>query len=358
MKLSSQKVLGLLKRSLTPNRPYHAQWLLTRRCNYRCRSCSIWAEQPNSHEVSTEEVKSGLDVFRKLGVVEVVFSGGNPLLREDIGEIIDYASKFFVTTVYDNGSLAAKRIDALRNVDFVAISLDTLDKTKLDYIKGVPGAWDNAMNSIQTLRENGISVVISPTISQLNQYEIVDFTKHFIGQSLPVLYCLYSYDFESENRLFSIGKQVNGLEVMDRGALAKVCDELMELKKKQQGIFITSKVLNALERFFSQGQRTWTCEALRGFFIVDHLGRVAGCHQRQPVASIAELADQWDSEKFQELRNEYSKCDKCTYLCYIVYSLHSSVLGNVEIIHDQFRNMRLLREQQNNTLKVRHKPST
>ena len=268
-------------------------------------------------------------------------------MREDIGEIIDYASKYFVTTVYDNGSLAAKRIDALRNVDFVAISLDTLDPKKLDYIKGVPGAWDNAMNSIQTLRENGISVVISPTISQLNQYEIVDFTKHFIGQGLPVLYCLYSYDFESENRLFSIGKQVDGLEVMDRGALAKVCDELMELKKKQQGIFITSKVLDALERFFSQGQRTWTCEALRGFFIVDNLGRVAGCHLRQPVASIAELADQWENEKFHELRSEYSKCDKCTYLCYIVYSLHSSVVGNLGIVKDQLKNIRLLRAQQN-----------
>jgi MoaA/NifB/PqqE/SkfB family radical SAM enzyme len=275
-----------------------------------------------------------------------VFSGGNPLLREDIGEIIDYASKYFVTTVYDNGSMAAKRIDALRNVDFVAISLDTLDQNKLDYIKGIPGAWDNAMNSIQTLRDNGISVVISPTISQLNQYEIVDFTKHFINQGLPVLYCLYSYDFESENRLFSIGKQVDGLEVMDRGALAKVCDELMELKKKQQGIFITSKVLNALERFFSEGQRTWTCEALRGFFIVDHLGRVAGCHLRQPAASITELADCWDSGKFQELRSEYSKCDKCTYLCYIVYSLHSSVLGNLGIVQDQLKNIRLLRAQQ------------
>jgi hypothetical protein len=120
----------------------------------------------------------------------------------------------------------------------------------------------------------------------------------------------------------------------------------MELKKKQQGIFITSKVLNALERFFSEGQRTWTCEALRGFFIVDHLGRVAGCHLRQPAASITELADCWDSGKFQELRSEYSKCDKCTYLCYIVYSLHSSVLGNLGIVQDQLKNIRLLRAQQ------------
>jgi MoaA/NifB/PqqE/SkfB family radical SAM enzyme len=342
MRLSSQKVLSLMRRSFTPNRPYHAQWLLTRRCNYRCRSCGIWSEKPNAEEVSTEEVKRGLDVFRRLGVIEVVFSGGNPLLRDDIGEILNYASKFFITTVYDNGSLASEKIDALRNADFVAISLDTLDKKRLDYIKGVPGAWEKAMEAIKTLHNEGISVVISPTISQLNQHEIVDFTKYFTKRGMPVLYCLYSYDYPMENRLFGIGKKIDEFEPTDRVALAKVCDELIKLKSKHQGVFITTKVLNALKEFFSNGRRTWSCEALKGFFIVDHLGRAAGCHLRQPVASIHELPELWNSEKFENLREEYNKCEKCTYLCYIVYSLHASMLGNIEIIRDQWKNIKLL----------------
>jgi len=345
MQWSSQKALSLLRRSLTPNKPYHAQWLLTRRCNYRCRSCNVWQEKQNVKEISTDEVKRGLDVFRKLGVVEVVFSGGNPLLRDDIGEILDYASRFFITTVYDNGSLVAEKIDALHNVDFVAISLDTLDKKKFDYIKGVAGAWEKAMEAIEILQREGISVVISPTISRLNQHEIIDFTKYFVMQGLPVLYCLYSYDYPMENRLFSIGKRINEFELTDRAALAKVYDELIELKRKQQGIFITTKVLNALKQFFLNGQRTWKCEALRGFFIVDHVGRVAGCHLRQPVTSIPELSDQWNSERFGNLRKEYSRCDQCTYLCYIVYSLHASILGNLEIIRDQWKNVKLLRSQ-------------
>ena len=72
MRMTSQKVLGLLKRSLTPNRPYHAQWLLTRRCNYRCRSCSVWREPESKEELSFDEIKRGLDVLGKLGVVELV----------------------------------------------------------------------------------------------------------------------------------------------------------------------------------------------------------------------------------------------------------------------------------------------
>jgi len=272
------------------------------------------------------------------------------LLREDIGEILDYASRHFVTTVYDNGSLVAKKIDALRSVDFVAISLDTLDRKKLDYIKGVPEAWETAVDAIETLQKEGISVVISPTISRLNQHEIVDFTRYFIKKRIPVLYCLYSYDFPMKDRLFGIGEKTDELELVDRAAMAKVCDELIELKKKQQGIFITAKVLNVLKEFFASGQRTWTCEALRGFFIVDHLGRVAGCHLRQPAASIFELSDQWNSERFENLRKEYSRCEKCTYLCYIVYSLHASVLGNLEIMRDQWRNVMLLRNLKAETL--------
>jgi MoaA/NifB/PqqE/SkfB family radical SAM enzyme len=122
MKLSSQKALSLAKRSLTPNRPYHAQWLLTRRCNYRCRGCNVWRQQ-DEKELSTKEIKMGLDILHKLGVIEIVLSGGNPLLREDIKEIIDYSSKYFITTVYDNGSMALEKIDALRNAFFFAFSL-------------------------------------------------------------------------------------------------------------------------------------------------------------------------------------------------------------------------------------------
>jgi MoaA/NifB/PqqE/SkfB family radical SAM enzyme len=131
MKLS--KAANVAARSLTPNKPHHAQWLITRKCNYRCRGCNVWTEQDNK-ELSVAEIKRGLDILKKVGIVEVVFSGGDPLLRPDMGEILEYASKNFITTVYDNGSIAGKKIDILRNVDFVAISFDSLDRVKFDYI--------------------------------------------------------------------------------------------------------------------------------------------------------------------------------------------------------------------------------
>jgi MoaA/NifB/PqqE/SkfB family radical SAM enzyme len=342
MVLSSQKSLSILRRSLTPNRPYHVQWFLTRRCNYRCRGCNVWREKPNGRELSADEIKEGLDVLRKLGTIEVVFSGGNPLLRDDIDEILGYASKHFITTVYDNGSLAAKKIDALREVDFVAISLDTLNEKLNDYVKGVPGSWKKSIEAIEKLHKKGVPVTVSPTISQLNLQEIVDFTEHFTDYGIPVWYCLYSYDTSDKDKLFAIGKRDNEFEIIDREAFAEVCDTLKEMKKERNGIFITNRTLTTLRNYFLTGRRTWKCQALDGFFMIDHLGRVAGCHCISPVASVFELLDVWESAKFEKLRKEYKGCDRCYYLCYIVYSLHSSVMGNIEIIRDQWRNAKLL----------------
>lgn len=147
-----EKAVSVAVRSLTPNRPYHVQWFVTRKCNYRCKGCDVWRAQ-DTKELSTEEIKRGLDILRELGVIEVVLSGGNPLLRDYIGEIIEYASQFFITTVYDNGSMAVKKIDDLRNADFAAISIDSLNPEKNDYAKGVKGAWHNSMKDIEKLCE-------------------------------------------------------------------------------------------------------------------------------------------------------------------------------------------------------------
>jgi MoaA/NifB/PqqE/SkfB family radical SAM enzyme len=337
MRISPLKALSLLKRSFAFNKPHHVQWMLTRRCNYRCRSCDVWRDEKPATELPTEKVKAGLDILRKMGVLEIVLSGGNPLLREDIGEVLEYASRYFITTIYDNGSQAAKKIDLLRKADFVAISLDTLDEAKYDYLKGVPGAWKNAMNSIQTLHDQGISVGVSPTISQLNVQEIPDFTEYFIRRRIPVLYCLYQYD-SHENPLFQIGERDEELEISDARVFANVCDALIQKKRESSGILITRRMLEVLKRLYLSGERGWECKALHSFFMIDPLGRISGCHLQQPVSTIFDLPYKWNSQGFEALRKTYSACTECSYMCYMFYSLHANVQGNIGIITDQWKN--------------------
>ncbi|HSQ49028.1 MAG TPA: radical SAM protein [Candidatus Deferrimicrobiaceae bacterium] len=335
------KAVSIVGRSLVPGKPHHAQWLVTRKCNYRCVGCNVWKEQ-DQRELSTEDMIKGLDILRKMGIMELVLSGGDPLLRDDIGEILDHASKHFVTTVYDNGSMAAKKVDCLRKVDFVAISIDSLDEAKNDAIKAVPGSLKAALNSVETLQKEGIKVAVTPTISQKNLFEIVDITNYFTQKGVPVWYCLYSYDTsEDSKQLFRIGKANDEFVITDKQAMVDLCNKLIEMKKTNSKILMTTKLLEALRDLF-EDKRIWKCRALKNFFVVDHLGRIAGCHSNNFAGSIFDLPKDWNSPKFRKLRETYHDCSRCNYLCYVAYSLHGSPSGHFALAMDQWKNAKLL----------------
>jgi len=337
-----KKAASVAARSLAPGKPHHAQWLITRKCNYRCLGCNVWKEQ-DQRELATEDVKKGLDCLKKLGIVDLVFSGGDPLLRDDIGEILDYASRFFITTVYDNGSMAAKKIECLRNVDFVALSIDSLDEAKNDYIKSVPGAWKNAMHAVEALQKEGINVCVTPTISQKNIYEIVDITKHFAGKDIPVWYCLYSYDFSSdEKQLFRIGKANDEFVISDKEAMVKLCDTIIEMAKTNKNILMTTKILKTVRSLYAEDRRVWECKALSNFLVVDHLGRIAGCHNHNFSGSVFDLPEIWKSSEFSKLRKTYNNCSQCSYLCYVFYSLQGSAAGHLALAAEQWKNAKYL----------------
>ena len=344
---SFRKTAAVAARSLLPRKPHHAQWMITRKCNYRCRGCNVWKEQ-DDRELPAEDIKRGLDILKDLGIAEIVISGGDPLMRKDAEEIIDHASRLFVTTVYDNGSMAAKKIEALRNVDFVAISIDSLDPEKNDYIKGVPGAWKTAVETVETLHNEGINVAVTPTISQMNIHEIVDITNYFSQKGIPLWYCLYSFDMMSDaNQLFRIGKMNDEFVITDNQAMVKLCDDLKEMKKKDHNILITNKLLKAIRDLYQGDKRTWNCRALDNFLVVDHLGRIAGCHIHNFASSVFDLPKIWKSEEFNSLRKTYRECKQCTYLCYIFYSLHGSPYGNLTLARDQWKNARFLLKKNN-----------
>jgi len=328
---------------MTPGKPHHAQWLITRKCNYRCVGCNVWKEQ-DENELSTEEIKKGLDILKEAGIVELVISGGDPLLRPDIAEILDYAADRFVTTVYDNGSMAAKKLDALRKVDFVAISIDSLDAAKNDAIKAVPGALKNALHAVETLQKEGIRVAVTPTISQKNLYEIVDITKHFTAKGIPVWYCLYSYDTSVDDKqLFRIGKANDEFVITDKQAMVNLCDEIMAMMKTNKNILMTKGLLRALRSLYMEKEeRTWKCQALNLFLVVDHLGRISGCHNHNFAGSIFDLPKKWKSQEFKELRKMYHECTQCNYLCYVAYSMYGTPKGLVSLVGDQWRNAKYL----------------
>lgn len=145
--------------------PLAITWNITYRCNLKCGYCG--AHESNPKELDTEKVLAVISEFIGLGTKFVKFSGGEPLLRDDIGEIVDYCSKQGLSILMNsNGTLVKSKINEIKKISEMQISLDGT-KAVHDLIRG-PGTFDKAIEAIEICKNNGINVIITTVISRYN----------------------------------------------------------------------------------------------------------------------------------------------------------------------------------------------
>ena len=159
--------------------PLVISWNLTRKCNLKCSHCYINATtQQLKNELNTEESKNLIDQICEVSRPLLILSGGEPLLRPDVYELVRYgASKGLKMGLGSNGSLidaaAAKRLkDA--GIETVSISLDSHIPEQHDEFRGVSGSWDKAVGAIKALQEKGVLVQVNTTVTQQNYNQIDD----------------------------------------------------------------------------------------------------------------------------------------------------------------------------------------
>lgn len=159
--------------------PLVVSWNVTRKCNLKCPHCYINAtkeELPN--ELSTEEAKTLIDQICEVSKPLLILSGGEPLLRKDIFELVRYGTeKGLRMGLGSNGALiddvAAKKLKEA-GVKTVSISLDSSIPARHDEFRGVAGSWEKAVSAIKALKENGVLVQVNTTVTQQNHAEIDD----------------------------------------------------------------------------------------------------------------------------------------------------------------------------------------
>jgi len=134
---------------------------VTYRCQCRCAHCySDSPDRPHEEEMTTAEIKSVLRQVRDLGSLAVHFSGGEPLLRKDIFELVAYARELgLLSRVNTNGLLvnpeSAKKLKAAGLTE-CGISIDSADPSVHERFRGVPGLHARALGAVRTLRRFGI----------------------------------------------------------------------------------------------------------------------------------------------------------------------------------------------------------
>lgn len=182
--------------------PIRVMHFCTFRCILRCNYCGIW--KTKKKEMNTHEVKRAMKSFAKAGTIFWTFTGGEPLLRKDIGELINYARKLFpIVTLTTNGILLKRRIDEVKNVNYFTISLDG-PKEVTDSVRG-KGTYEKALEGIKAARERGIDIILNAVISKANIENDCEGLKELIRIALDLdcrlnFSALYSDQFNKNNR--------------------------------------------------------------------------------------------------------------------------------------------------------------
>ncbi len=159
--------------------PLIMSWNVTRECNMKCSHCYINAtEKKIDNELTTKEAKVLMDQIYQVSRPLLVLSGGEPLLRSDIFELIEYgAKKGLKMGLGSNGSLideaTAQKLKT-SGITTVSISLDSNIPSQHDDFRGVSGAWQKAVDACKALRKNNVLVQVNTTLTQQNYNQIDD----------------------------------------------------------------------------------------------------------------------------------------------------------------------------------------
>ncbi|HUS71819.1 MAG TPA: radical SAM protein [Sedimentisphaerales bacterium] len=171
-------------------------WNITRACNLACVHCyNDSGACKADDELSTIEAKVVLDDLSQFGVPSVLFSGGEPLIRPDLFELIGYAGEQGVRTVIStNGTLittdVAKKIKE-RGVSYVGISLDGVGEVN-DKFRGVPGAFDRAVQGIKNCQDAGVRIGLRLTLTRRNVQDLEGLFDFFDAENIERA-CFYHF---------------------------------------------------------------------------------------------------------------------------------------------------------------------
>jgi Fe-coproporphyrin III synthase len=151
-------------------------WNITKRCNLKCIHCYAHAKaRPDDNELSTNEGMALIDDLAAFKAPVLLLSGGEPLMREDLPSLAEYAvQKGMRVVISTNGTLIdAAMAKTLKRIglSYVGISLDG-DRETNDHFRGVDGAFDMAMAGIAHCQQAGIKVGLRFTINKFNADKI------------------------------------------------------------------------------------------------------------------------------------------------------------------------------------------
>ncbi|MDR0347497.1 MAG: putative heme d1 biosynthesis radical SAM protein NirJ2 [Coriobacteriales bacterium] len=292
--------------------------MTTNHCNLKCQHCYQDADTADERELSTAEGMKMIDEIARAGFKIMIFSGGEPLLRPDIFDLVSHAASRGLRPVFgSNGTLITEDV-ARRLKDCGAaamgISIDSLDAAKHDHFRGLPNAFDLTMTGVENCRKVGLPFQVHTTVVDWNRDEITAITDFAVEADAVAHYIFF---------LIPVGRgvyiQETGLKVLEN---EKLLNEIM-LKQAQVSIDVKptcapqfTRVADMLDvqTRFSRG-----CLAGLTYCVIGSEGIVRPCaYMTEEAGDVRQqpFDEIWrESPIFEKLRTRaYSgSCGSCDY---------------------------------------------
>jgi len=293
-------------------------WNTTNNCNMFCAHCYRESGEKAKGELDTAQAKKLIDEIAKAGFKIMIFSGGEPMTRDDIYELISHAKSVGLRPVLgSNGSLITKEAaQKLKEAGLAGagISLDSLDKAKHDNLRRMENAWDLAVAGMKNCIEAGIRTQIHTTVMDWNADEIeniMDFAVQ-IGASAHHIFFLVPTGRGEEIVDQALGREE--YENLLIRIMSKAKEVPIEVKPTCAPQFMRVADQLGMKLRFSKG-----CLAGVSYCIISPKGDVQPCaYMKMEIGNVKEMPfdEIWrDNETFKILRTAQYKdgCGACGY---------------------------------------------
>ncbi len=163
--------------------PLVVGWAITNRCNSKCLYCTCWKTKKD--ELSIGHIIRIVDELANAGAENINFTGGEPLIRDDIGQIINYTkSRGINTGLSSNGMLAAWKINDIKNIDTLTLSFD--GDEKIHDAQRCEGSYRNTLEAIKSAKQNNIFTRLHTVLTK-NNIECIDYILDFAKEKKVIV---------------------------------------------------------------------------------------------------------------------------------------------------------------------------
>lgn len=293
-------------------------WNTTQACNISCVHCYRDAGTKRADELDTAEGKKLLSEIARAGFKIMILSGGEPLLRPDIYELISHAASSGMRPVLGtNGMLITPEVAVkLKEAGLACagISLDSRDKAKHDWFRGCEGAWEQTMSGMEACRAAGLPFQIHTTVLNWNEDEITAITDLAVELGARAHHIFFLVPTGRAKDIEETTLKTEQYESLLTRILDKQAEVPIELKPTCAPQFMRIAKQKGLPMRFTKG-----CLAATSYCVILPNGDVQPCPylplkagnvRQMPFDTI------WrDSQLFNEFRHQPLKggCSRCGY---------------------------------------------